>query len=133
MSLPRLSGCVLLICIALALGGCQRASQQTDEAPEISLALAVESNPPVVGASTLRFTLKDASGQPIDGGTLDIRGDMSHAGMPPVLATVATSRDGVYTVPFTWTMAGDWFLTVDVRLPDGTAFTQRFDLQVAGS
>jgi hypothetical protein len=35
-------------------------------------------------------------------------------------------------MPFRWTMAGDWFVTVDVTLPDGTTASQRFDFTVAG-
>ncbi len=60
---------------------------------------------------------------------------MNHAGMTPVLAEPTTDEadgnvDGVYHVPFAFTMRGDWIVTVSVVLADGTTFTQDFDLSV---
>ena len=61
------------------------------------------------------------------------RGDMSHAGMAPVIASSEDDADGVYRIPFEWTMAGDWFVDVTVTLADGREVVQRFDLSVSGA
>lgn len=129
----RLPVIVLLLIIAILPTGCQRAGQQANPPPaDIVLTMAVEPEPARVGEATLVFTLKTATGQGIPNARLNIRGDMSHAGMQPVLATADSGPDGVYRVPFRWTMAGDWFVLVQVELPDGRRFEQRFDLRVAG-
>ena len=73
--------------------------------------------------------LADIAGKPIEGATVDVRGDMSHAGMQPVMA-VATGAGGNYSADFEWTMAGDWIVTVTAALPDGRTATRQFDLTV---
>ncbi len=133
MSSLRLLFLGFLLLLAL-MAGCSRASRQAAPPPaDVVLTMAVDPDPARVGEATLIFTLKTTDGRAIPDAKLDIRGDMSHAGMQPVLATADSGPDGVYRVPFRWTMAGDWFVIVQVQLPDGRRFEQRFDLRVAGS
>ncbi len=128
---------LLLLGFLLLLGllaGCSRAGRQVAPPPaDVVLTMAVEPDPARVGEATLIFILKTSDGRAIPDAKLAIRGDMAHAGMQPVLATAASGPDGVYRVPFRWTMAGDWFVIVQVQLPDGRSFQQRFDLRVVGS
>jgi hypothetical protein len=87
--------------------------------------------PPIIGESRLVIQIADNMGNPIDDAQMAIRGSMSHAGMIPVLAELeGGGKDGVYDVPFEWTMAGDWIVTVDVQLPDGTMAEEHFDIAV---
>ncbi len=124
--------CLLIMALALTMGGCSRASQQSEETPDVSLTLTMVPNPPVVGPATLTLTLTDDAGAPIDGVLLNLKGDMAHAGMQPMLASVSDSHKGVYKTPFAWTMAGDWVLTVQAKLPDGRFLSRRFELRVGG-
>ncbi len=78
----------------------------------------------------MAVTLHDAAGQPVEGAHLALEANMSHAGMTPVMADSTSNKDGVYRVPLTWTMAGDWFVDVKFTLPDGQKITRRFPLQV---
>lgn len=74
------------------------------------------------------ITIKDSDGNPVNDATVDIKGDMSHAGMQPVLGESSSSNgEGMYMIPYEWTMAGDWFVTVNVTLADGTVGSERFD------
>jgi len=125
---------IVLLLVAGLLGGCARQSQQADQnnADDIDMTLVVAPDPPAVGQSNLLVTLRDDAGEPIDGASLEIKGDMSHAGMKPVLASISGGERGVYAVPFEWTMGGDWFVTVTATLPDGRVVTRRCDLSVAG-
>jgi hypothetical protein len=66
----------------------------------------------------------------VDNAQLAIEANMSHAGMTPVMADGAAGKGGVYRVPLTWTMAGDWYVDVKFTLPDGQTITRRFPLQV---
>ena len=61
---------------------------------------------------------------------VQVRGDMSHAGMVPVLRTALPGDAGAYTAPFEWTMAGDWVLTVEFTLADGRTGTETFDFSI---
>ena len=121
------------VALALALllaGGCRRA-ETTDQAPDVQLTLSPDPDTLVVGPLRLDVTLRDASGAPIDGATdVSLRGDMSHAGMEPVLATSAGQGNGIYRADFTWTMAGDWIVTVEATLPDGRLKVTQFEYAI---
>lgn len=119
----------VLVVFALLLAGC-RQSAQTSTA-DIDIALRAESL--AVGETTLEITLTDKNGQPVTAQKVDVRGDMNHAGMQPVLADVTTGENGRYDVPFEWTMGGDWIVTVKVTMPDGTTAEKHFDLSVTDS
>ncbi|HSN76572.1 MAG TPA: FixH family protein [Anaerolineae bacterium] len=123
---------VALLLLA-ALTGCQRASRQADldQAPEIVAVLTTDPDPAQVGPATLVVQLSDASGAPVEGASVSLQGDMSHAGMQPVLAEVSGGAGGVYRAQWVWSMAGDWFVTVTAMLPDGRTLVRRFDLAVS--
>jgi hypothetical protein len=101
-ALPSTSLRTILWLLAAALltvsaAGCQRASQQApaDQAPEIAAALIVDPDPALVGPATLAVQLSDAGGAPVEGATVSLKGDMSHAGMTPVLADAAETTGGI--------------------------------------
>jgi hypothetical protein len=123
---------ILAVLLSLALVGCQRISQQPDSAADVNVALSVQPDPPGVGPSRLTISLTDAQGAPIEGARLQIKGDMTHAGMQPVLAEVEEGIGGSYETPFEWTMGGDWIVTVSAALPDGRSTTRQFNLTVNG-
>ena len=114
----------------LLLVGCRRA-EAADQAPDVQLTLSAGPEALTVGPLRLDVTLRDANGAPIDGATgITLRGDMSHAGMEPVLATAVGQGDGVYRADFTWTMAGDWIVTVEATLPDGRLKMAQFEYTI---
>jgi hypothetical protein len=123
--------CLLGVALLLLLAGCGRV-QQANPVTQDSYAvmLAADPAPPVVGDGAVSVTLRDAAGQPVNDAQLAIEANMSHAGMTPVMADGAAGKDGVYRVPLTWTMAGDWYVDVKFTLPDGQKITRRFPLQV---
>lgn len=120
---------LLLLIAALALAGCARASDQI-AGGDVAITLATQPDPAVVGDATLIITLADADGNPIEDAALNVKGDMNHAGMVPVLAEASGGPAGVYDLPFEWTMPGDWIVTVEATLPDGSAAVERFELSV---
>jgi hypothetical protein len=74
--------------------------------------------------------LADAAGIGIAGAELELKGDMTHAGMVPVVVTVSEGDAGHYTTAFEWTMAGDWIVTVQAALPDGRVARRQFEVTV---
>jgi hypothetical protein len=101
-----------------------------NQADDFTLTLIPEPDPPVTGEARLLIQVTDSQGEPVDDARLQVKGDMTHAGMQPVLAEITGGQAGLYTVPFTWTMPGDWIVTVEVTTPDGRAASGQFDLSV---
>ena len=130
--LKVISLCLLVILASLMLSGCRRESS-LDPAPGYEVELIVLPTPAVVGHAHLELELTDPEGQPVQGASISARGDMTHPGMTPVLAEATELGGGRYSVPFEWTMAGDWIVTIEVELTDGTLFERTFDLSVAGN
>ena len=104
--------------LVFSVFGCRGEAPGAD--PGLSLVLAISPTPPGVGPARLLITLRDSSGGLIEGARIEVEGNMSHAGMVPVLDTAQAQEPGRYAVPdFRFTMAGDWILTVRATLPDG--------------
>lgn len=105
------------------------ASSQT--ASSVLLRTEGEENP-TVGPSTVTVFVLNPDGSGVTGASVEVTGDMTHAGMVPVISSAEETRAGEYaTETFEFTMAGDWILTTDVTLPDGTALTDEIELNVA--
>lgn len=106
----------LLVILLLVLAAC--GGQSTQVVEDIVIEVAVEPDPPHAGDSTLQITVADAEGTPINGAKVAVHGDMDHEGMIPVDSETTESSNGLYIVPFEWTMGGGWILDITVTLPD---------------
>lgn len=85
----------------------------------------------LIGETTLLLAVKDKDGNALtDPGALRVRGDMSHAGMVPVFAETDQSTEGVFSLPFQWTMAGSWIIEASLTLPNGELATETFSLEI---
>lgn len=116
-----------LIILLMALAGCGRAGG-SDDIPEIGIDLEISPNPPEVGMATLNLTLTDAKGQPIENATIELEGNMNHAGMTPVFSQATEVEPGHYQAPLEFTMGGDWFIIVKATLPDGRTLERQLDV-----
>ena len=119
---------VFLLLLLAACGGRQNnAGNSTD------VTVTAQPEATAVGETILTITLTDADGRPITDATVQVRGDMSHAGMTPMLRSGLPEGAGEYVVPFEWTMAGDWIVTVEFTLADGRTGTETFDFSIPAS
>lgn len=123
----------LILLSVFWLQGCSRVSQEAQHNDSINVEVVSPVFSPIVGTDeiVLRVT-DDQSGAPISDAYLSVKGDMTHAGMVPVLSSAKAGIDGNYAIPFEWTMGGDWILTVNVLLPDGALIERNFNLVVDG-
>jgi hypothetical protein len=120
----------LLSISLLLLAGC-RSGPVTQGADDVVIDLSLPNGSPQVGAGALEVSLTTANGAPIADATVVVRGDMTHAGMIPVMATVTPAEVlGNYDVTLEWTMAGDWIVTVTATLADGRGVTRQFPIRV---
>ena len=120
-----------LLAVVLLLGsGCGRESRNASSS-NTQISMTAIPFPAAVGQSRLVIQITDLAGRPISDAALSVKGDMTHAGMVPVLAEVqGGDAEGYYNVPFEWTMAGDWVVTVEAVLNNGTRAKKRFDISV---
>lgn len=123
---------VVLFLMLFILVGCQ-GSGQAGGGDNADVQIALQ---PLPQEDVLVVVLSNADGTPITDATVAVEGNMNHAGMAPVLADAVAddadgNADGHYRLPFTFTMLGDWILTVTVTQADGGSF--RRDLEVVAS
>lgn len=112
-----------ILAAALVINACGR-SPRSDQ-PNLTWTLDPAAS--VVGPAVLRVQIQQPSG-PVAGATVKLEAHMSHAGMAPVLANAIERAPGLYEVPFTFTMQGDWVLLVSGVLPDGVRVERRIDV-----
>jgi hypothetical protein len=116
----------ILLFVVLALSGCKARALRADD---VLFSSAVPPESYSVGPASLSFTLRDASGKPIDGAELSLEGDMSHPGIRPSLGRVEGRGQGVYAGKLDLTRAGDWFVRVWGTLPGGRSFERTVALK----
>ena len=124
--MPKLRLRFIIGLLLLAVAACR---QQQITSADIRLELQASDNR--VGETTLLASAIDRRGNAIaNPGKLSIRGDMSHAGMIPVFAESDQSTDGVFSLPFTWTMAGGWIVEASLTLPNGDKAVETFSFEI---
>ncbi|MBV7329302.1 FixH family protein [Chloroflexi bacterium TSY] len=82
----------------------------------------------------LTVAVMDMDGNPVTDALVSLEGNMNHAGMIPVFTDPVTDdaeTDGVYQVPFGFTMLGDWIITVSAEMADGSVELQDVNLSVS--
>jgi hypothetical protein len=80
---------------------------------------------------SLAVRVVDRDGAPVTDASVRLEGDMNHAGMIPVISEpVEHEADGVYRVPFEFTMLGDWIISVFVTTADGVEHETQIELGV---
>lgn len=124
-------GALLLVAwLLVACGGASSSPNATSS--ETADTLAVEMLPAAQQqGGSLAVRVVDANGHPITDATVRLEGDMNHAGMIPVISDpVGHEADGIYRVPFEFTMLGDWIIMVFVTTADGQEHELRIDLGV---
>lgn len=137
---PRLFTLALAMLLLLALAGCRESAQPTPTAlppnstdQAVNVNVRVEPSPSMMGEAQLVVTVTEDNGAtPVTGLTVSARGDMTHAGMTPVLGTGVEGDPGVYTIPWQWTMGGDWTVDVTLVAPDGTQTVETIAVTVGG-
>lgn len=94
-----------------------RAISRGDPSLRVTAAL---SGAPALGAAPLTVSITNESGEPVTGAAVKVVGDMTHAGMIPVLVDATETAGGTYEAnDFHFTMAGDWIITITATTPGG--------------
>jgi len=81
----------------------------------------------------ITLVVADAEGQAINGARVNLEGDMTHAGMGPVIAEAKEMGAGRYQAPFEFSMDGDWVVLVHITLPSGQTVERQFEVRGVSS
>lgn len=119
---------VTSLCLALiVVVGCTRGQATNNEAYDVQV--RVQPDSPRVGPATVNVRILDENGSPVKGADVSVEGNMTHAGMVPVISSAPATSEGNYaTRDFKFTMGGDWVITVTAKLPDGTKITRQIEV-----
>jgi hypothetical protein len=118
--------------LAGSIPGCR--GDLPDRDPNLVMEVSISPTPPAVGPARLIILLRDTLGVPLEGARIRVEGNMSHAGMVPVLGSATDQGAGTYVVPdFHFTMAGAWVLTVTATLTEGRHTEIRVETGVVGA
>lgn len=113
---------------AIVSAGCRQAvPDQT-----IKLACAFSPNPPHLGPTQVRVTLTGQDNKPLTHASVNLEGDMAHAGMVPTFGKTSEVSEGVYQGSIDFTMAGDWDIIVDIFSPGGGSVQKVTRVRVVG-
>ena len=116
-----------MFCVCLVLA--QACRYQSEQVPDLTFTHEIFPQPPRVGPTTITLRLADASGKPVIGADVEMEGNMSHAGMTPVLAHANETEPGRYSSTIELSMAGDWYFVVHITLADGRKLEHEFEIK----
>ena len=114
----------LVLLLVAFFPACHRAAQNSG----ITFKYELTPQPPRVGATTFDLELRDANSQAVGGAHVELEGNMSHAGMSPVVCVTREIETGKYRGTLPLTMAGDWIVLVNVTLANGEHVQHRIEL-----
>ncbi len=136
MRLFTLSLMTTSLLVVLLLAACRppenTQSSTGSRTAEHGIQLRIETNgDPRIGVVPVTvYMLKEGEG--VSGASIRITGDMTHAGMVPVIVEALEQESGLYRADdFEFNMAGDWILTAEITLPDGMKITDSKAYSVA--
>ena len=113
-----------LVLVLVLLAACRPPEGNSQGAGNVSgVRVSIElPQAPAVGPATVRVYLLGLDNEAVNDATVTITGTMTHAGMEPVIAEAVPTANGIYeTEAFVFDMAGDWILTAEAELRDGSA------------
>lgn len=94
----------------------------------ITTTFRFDPQPPRVGTAEFELRLVNPDATPVVGATVSVEANMNHAGMTPTFAELSEESEGRYVGAVHFTMGGDWFLLLDIKLADGRAVERTLDV-----
>lgn len=114
---------LVLLSVLFIVTACKPQNQSSAKLPDgVKVQIEVGETPTTGNLPISVYVLKD--NQAVAGATVTVTGNMTHAGMTPVVATAKETEAGLYVAdPFVIEMAGDTVVTADISLSDGSKFS----------
>lgn len=83
----------------------------------INIRMQTNPFPLALGETTVFFKVTDSSGKAVDA-DVSLEADMMMEGMLPINIQKLAYQNGLYQVPISWPMAGQWMINVSAKLPN---------------
>ncbi|HEX5943424.1 MAG TPA: FixH family protein [Anaerolineales bacterium] len=122
-----------IVLLAIFLAACGSGSAATpapqDSGKPVNIKVDTNPNPAAIGDIELILNITDASGNPIEGATVDVTA--IHTDMTGMDMSGAATEQGAgkYAINANFSMSGNWKLKVYVR-KDGLDYSEEIDLLV---
>ena len=120
----------VFLAIGLLLIGCHK---PVEPQPALKVQFELAPQPPRMGPGVITLVVADVEGEAISGAHVSLEGDMTHAGMGPVIAEAKEMGAGRYQAPFEFSMGGDWVVLVHITLPSGQTVERQFEVRGVSS
>ena len=98
------------------------------KAGDVTLTVSTQPEKTKAGENTLRLKVIDKSGKPVTDAQVSVQYTMTMPGMALSKAEAKHSKDGIYETKANFGMAGEWEVTVIVRLPGQKEIQEKFKL-----
>ena len=121
---------VLVLPLLLAACGSTTTPAVENSAKPVNINLESKPSPIAVGDAELIFTITDTSGNPIEGAAVDISAD--HTDMTGMGMDGAATDQGLgrYSINASFSMSGNWMLTLYVRNGQGLDYKEDLPIKV---
>lgn len=106
-----------LVFATLLLAACADSKPSATTLPLASttISLVTNPNPAKVGDVVLRFSVVDATGEPVTGADFDVFADHTDMSGMTMHGTATEQGNGMYSITANFSMAGNWKLSVEVK------------------
>jgi hypothetical protein len=94
----------------------------------ISTRFEIEPKPVRMGLATIDLSMMDQA-TPVGGAGVQLEANMSHPGMAPVFSDAKEIAPGQYRSRIEFTMAGDWYILVHIKLATGETLERQIDVK----
>jgi hypothetical protein len=123
---------LMFLLLLISLVGCRESTRPTPTptGQEPIITLISDPHPPQSGDGMLVISVTQPDGTLPEIQKVAVRGDMTHAGMRPEFGETVEGENGVYRIPFNWSMGGDWIITVTLTLADDSEIQRTFEITV---
>lgn len=109
-----------------ALAACSHSPAPESDA--VSVEVVATPRPLTVGPARLGISIRDPQGRPLEPAAVELEANMTHPGMAPSFPVASPAGSGEWRADLELTMAGDWFVEVEVRLEDGSTVLETVEL-----
>jgi hypothetical protein len=122
----------LVLVLPLLLAACGSAATPAVEnsAEAVNMKLESKPSPVAVGDAELIVTITDATGNPIEGATVDVSADHTDMSGMGMNGAATDQGFGKYSINANFSMSGNWKLTVYVRNGQGLDYKEDIELKV---